>query len=366
MALKAFDGFDHYNSGGAFGGDLFARSGFIQYDPNFLGASSVSFVAGINGDGSAVTGNYLRATYAARNATAIIGQAIKFPANAPANNGWIFLLDSLGASLHTCQISILFNPGNNSISVYRGSGYVGFESGNGTLLLTTANNVMVPTQANYVEIQATIDPSAGAVAIYLNGSATPVVNITGANTRNSANSVFDQAVWFGLTNTMVLDDHYYCDTVVGPGSFPCNAPLGSVHCETLFAIGNDQAQWSPNPNTNANWQNVNEAAMDSDTTYNSSATPGQEDRFNYQSLPGVVSAVFGAQVTGAYRKDDAGTRTVKQALKSGVTEVYGANDNLASSAYGYFTDLFVLDPNTSASWTNAAINAVKAGYNLVA
>lgn len=116
--------------------------------------------------------------------------------------------------------------------------------------------------------------------------------------------------------------------------------------------------------TITNAGNVSEVAMDSDDTYNSSSTLNDEDLLVFGVLPGDINLVLGVQLTGAYRKDDAGTRVVKQALKSSTTEVYGADHYLSTETYVYFTDLFVLDPNTDTSWTTTGVNSLVAGYNV--
>jgi hypothetical protein len=76
-----------------------------------------------------------------------------------------------------------------------------------------------------------------------------------------------------------------------------------------------------------------------------------------------VATVFGVQTTGAYRKLDASAQTIIQSIKSGATSSNGATLSLSLS-YAYYTDLFVVDPNTSATWTPAAVDALIAGYKL--
>jgi hypothetical protein len=46
--------------------------------------------------------------------------------------------------------------------------------------------------------------------------------------------------------------------------------------------------------------------------------------------------------------------------------VYGSNWSLPDNDYGYFTDLFVLDPDLAGSWTLTPANAISAGYNVAA
>lgn len=338
MALKVFDGFDHYGTGT----DFLARSGFLQWQ-----GGNISFVTGRNGNGKAAQPgppfNGLTGVFSARNSAAGIGMAIDMAGGSTI----ISLVDSLAGA---AQVTVLFNEANFSIQVYRGVQ-------TGTLLFTSNNNVWSQEVWNYVEVWITVSSTVGTVLVKVNGET--LVNLTGQNTQNTANTTFDTLSYTGNT----IDDFYYADTTTGPGSFPCNAPLGDVRVFTAFPIGNSSVTWTPLANTN--WQEVSEVAMDGDTSYNFTTTAGDEDLLNFSALANTVNKILGVQVTGAYRKDDATMRTVKQALKSGATEQYGTTNSLPDTTYAYFTDLWTLDPNTSASWTLAGVNGIAAGYNLV-
>lgn len=372
MALKVFDGFDHYNSQT----DLLARSGFLQWQLYGIYNPSFGFQTGANGDGKALTINHdslrnnfglLVGVMGARLSNAFVGMRITATdvSSVPAGFGIIFW-DTLASGGPSPQCSVFFNPGNYCIQIYSGLYSGTFGGIASTLLATSANNVWAEG-TNFIEIWPVIGAS-GSVEVIVNGQT--LMNVTGIGTDPTGDAWWDAV---GITPeppvgqlaspTIALDDFYYCDTTTGSGTYPCNTPLGDVHVYTRFPIGNSSVQWTPLANTN--WQEVDETAMDGDTSYNYSSTAGQEDLLNFGALASTINHIIGVQVTGAYRKDDAATRIVKQALKSSTTEVYGSNYSLGVSSYQYFTDLFVLDPNTSASWTLTAVNNAAAGYNLV-
>lgn len=359
MALKCFDGFDNYNQQS----DINARSGsFFQYGIGTAfsqitrpGRLSYGGCLQVSGVFSADWGMSL----GSRNAFGVMGMAL-------------VVVDELAIRFNDSvangtQFTIRLQPSNGTVSIRQGGD-------NGTQIFLSSNNQFLqgtttPTGWFYLEVKTTIAASgAGSIVVRINNVV--VANLTGITTQQTANAWFDQ-LDFACPNAgftwFFLDDMYYCDSAVGSGSFACNDFLNDVRVASLKPVGTDQAQWSPNPNTNQNWQNVAEQAMDSDSTYNSSTTIGQEDRFNFESMPGVVSAIFGAQISIAARKDDASLRKIKSALKSGATEVFGTVNTLPDTNYSYFVDPpVVLDPNTGLSWTNAALNAVKAGYQMVA
>lgn len=335
MALKVWDGLDHY--GGI--ADMAARAGFLQYQ-----GLSGSFATGRNGNGKMLNGS----------GTAVLGQRV-------AHAGWgasitvgsndvTFVFDDSVANNN--QITVVFRAGNYCIEVWRGG--LG-----GTLLTRTANNKFAGGVANFVEVWLLIDPSVGTVDVHVNQVS--VVALTAQNTQATANAWWDRMGW----SLCGIDDIYFADSTTGSGTNPCNAPIGDPRVYTLFPNANAAVQFTPLANTN--WQEVSEVAMDGDTSYNSSTTAGQEDTFATPGVPATVGFIFGLQVTGAYRKDDAGLRKIRQALKSGATEVYGALTNLQDGAYAYLTDPFITDPNTAGlNWTRTAVNAANIGYNLAA
>ena len=384
MALKAVEGFDTYNNARA---DMLSRTGldFLQWQ--IYGANNqptLSFVPGFEGDGKAfqIAGvggppgpnsglptEWPVAVWGARNQTATIGVRLNNnPSGGTINNlpGCTFYFYDTIAN--TIQITVLFNPLNYAVEIYRGQFSV--------FLGASPNNFWDGNQPNYVEIQPFIAPgTGGSVHVRVNydaiSGAGADYNLTSVNTQASVNAWFDAtgfspAVMTGVAGTggvISLDDLYYCDTTVTAGLYPNNSFLGDIHAYTRFPNGNNAVQWTPL--TLTNWQMVDETAMDSDATYNSTITPGNEDTFNLPTLPGVVNNIIAIIIQGAYRKDDAGAHSVKQALVSNGVTYYGPPRSLQNTTYGYLSDIFELDPNTGANWTILHANGMAAGYNLV-
>lgn len=359
MALQVWDGFDHYNSTA----DFQARSGFLQWQLPGSNAPTLSFLTGRNGFGkclnitnAGINTNGVISVFGQRVASAFVGFGYKFGTATGAIGGIFRFVDSVAGAV---QCAVKFNENNFSISLWRGD-----PTGGGVLLATSANNVWTTQTWVFVEIWPVIDGATGSITVDING--VQVAQVTGANTKATGNTWWD-VMWQQATgsnlNSLQLDDLYYADTTAGAGTFPCSAPIGDCRVATLFANGNSAVQWTPSANTN--FQQVSESAMDSDTTYNSSVTPGDEDLLAFQDLDANVVTVYGVQLTGAYRKDDASARTVKQALKSASTEVYGVTVSLPDTNYAYFTDAFILDPDTGATWLRTGVNAATAGYSLV-
>lgn len=117
---------------------------------------------------------------------------------------------------------------------------------------------------------------------------------------------------------------------------------------------------TPVPNYGA----VNEAHSDNGLTYNYSSTVGAKDLFGTDGIVPTNAVVWGVQVSGSYSKDDAGARSMANVLKSGSTEVTGADLACSLAAYKYAHDIYTTDPNGGGDWTVSAVNAAKIGYKI--
>ncbi len=343
MALIAFEGFDFYDTTGT---DLTARG---------MGAIAwTSFTGSFGNPGRAGSGSYLSVVSASLlMAAAIASGFIGFAVQAFGTDvATINVVDNLAGAV---QLAFKLNQTLNRIDVYLG--------GAGAPFASTATNGIIVTAWNYLEIGVTIHPTAGAVTLRCNGQT--VLALSGINTRATVNSSFNGVNFASnFSTTLNIDDLYLADTTPGPGVFAFDNFAGDLRVVTLNTIGaGSSTQWTPL--ANANWQEVSEVHNTGDASYNASSTPGQTDLFHFAALAGTISSVLAVQITGSYRKDDAGTREITQQLLSGTTQIAGATYSVPGT-YVYLTDLFVLDPNTSTNWTVTSVNALQAGYTLTA
>lgn len=105
---------------------------------------------------------------------------------------------------------------------------------------------------------------------------------------------------------------------------------------------------------------TNETWPDDDTSYISDNTAGHISDYAHQalSLTGAILAVV--HVTRA-RKDDAGSRAIRQVcLSTGSPEDNGSDLSLGNT-YQYYLDVIQKDPHTSAAWAVAGYNAATFG-----
>lgn len=347
MALKATEGFDHYNAQA----DLLARSGFLQWTQiNWNGGFGTPGAQGTGGyvhvNQNPAGSGYLQASLASNLGTIFLGHRLYLDSGA---NFTLVLQDLAGGKV---QIQVVFTGINASVTI---------QDGNNNTLATSASNVFSIATWFYMETGLTVDPTSGSVDVHVNG--TSVVSYTG-NTKTSTNAWVNGFKLLGGGATGVaarIDDLYLNDNTTGPGTYPCNSFLGDVRVFTRFPTANAAVAWTPL--ANSNFQEVNETAMDSDTSYNTSSTAGQADLFDLTSIPTDLTAIIAVNVVGAYKVDQPGPRTLSQEIDSQGTIVTGASKSL-NAFYVYYQDIFATDPATGVSWTYSNANALTAGYVL--
>lgn len=259
-----------------------------------------------------------------------------------------------GAALYFDDVN-----GNNQVSVKVSGVGVVTVLRNGTVLGSSAANV-APTNAWFYLEAGVVIGTSGSVNVRVNNVS--VLQLTNINTQNTAGGV---AMWaFGCTdsNSSVLGMHFYMCDNTGPA--PWNNFLGDVRVQTLLPVSNDAVAFAPN-SLAANWQNVSVIPPVPGTDYNSDANVGDQDTFNCSPMSSTLTTVYGVNVKVLALKSDAGARQLEVVLKSGSTTVNGPSVALGTSAIQYHT-MYQTDPNTSAQWTQSAVDAAKPGYKVSA
>lgn len=347
MAIVGYDGFDNYGVAA----DVTSRVG------NLTWTGAMSLVAGPNGLGQAIqtTIGAPGITAAFANQTTVIFGARMKIITGIGGAIEISIQNTFGGATTNLGFFIL-NPTAGTISYTTGNP----GGGPATVVWDSGGAVFTPGVWQFYEFYVQISNTTGLLKVAVDGA----VLVSGSFQTTQYALTYSNSInieQLSLT-TAQIDDFYLCNTTVSPGPYPANDFMGDLRVITLYPISNDAVQWTPLAGTN--WQEVSEVHFDGDVTYNSTITPGQEDTFNMGLLPTTIDAIVAVQIKGGYRKDGGGNHHIKQALKSGATEVYGATWAL-NTVYSFFADIWIADPNTSSTWTASAVNVIKAGYNLV-
>lgn len=237
----------------------------------------------------------------------------------------------------------------------------------GVTSMQVSTKSLTPGIWYYLEVKWFIDNTTGTVEIFVNGKKGGWIDFTG-DTQNVAGTADVDAI--RLTGQASFagdiydyDDFYVLDLL---GSAPGNDRLGDSIVETLNPSGaGAEAQWSPS--AGSNFENVDEATPDGDTTFNSSSVVADDDRFAMDNLVNTPSTVFAAQVNGMFRLEDAGARTLKLKVEDTVTEGLGADfaPTFDANYLGEF-EVFEDHPTDANPWITAEINGMEAGYRIEA
>lgn len=229
----------------------------------------------------------------------------------------------------------------------------------GTTLLGTSSSGLSAGSFYYIEFKFAIHDSTGTVDLKLNG--TSVLSLTGQDTRNGGTGVWNVvALELGVNLGYDAD---YDDLVVWDTSGSVNNDfLGPIRIKAIYPDGAGNTT-NFTPSAGSNFQNVDEASTDGDTTYNSEGTPGEFDLYTYGAV-GVAGTVRFVQVNPMVRSDGAGSETVRPKIRIGSTNYDGTTVGVSTS-YLDKLEVFNVSPATSTAWTVAEIDGAEFGEELV-
>jgi len=328
MALRFLDGFDHYTS--------------LAQKYEIAGTGEIGSTGGRTGNGYFGASEF-RKTLAA-NTQWIVGCAFRIPSPLVINNAIIRLYEQMPGGP---QITVTFDT-DYRFRVRRG--------GDGGTIIGASTNSFVLNAWYYIEFKVTIHSTAGSFELRVNG--TTETSASSVNTRGGSQDATDRVGFSGGGTVKHFDDIYICD---GDGSTH-NDFLGDCKILTLFPNGaGNYTQWTPS--TGSNWQNVDDNPPNGDTDYNSTSTATNKDTYALSDIT-LTGNVKGIQVLAMMRKDDAGSRSSRLLIRTASTDYSGPTVG-HSDNYVYLRNVWQNNPNTSAAWTVAQVNALEAGVELV-
>lgn len=247
----------------------------------------------------------------------------------------------------TSQIG-LFTDGTNQLIVKRG-----------TITIGSTGYILASNTWHYIEFKAKIAHTGGTWEVHVNG--VEIASGSGVQTSQSGSSyatnVYISIFRFGVS-THILDDIYVFDDT---GSF-CNDFVGDVHVN--FALPDSVGyitQWVGVPGAGDNYEDVNEASPDDDTSFVVTSGVGYIDSYGFANLVATSGSVYGVQVNAWARKDDIGDRQINATVRPTSTTYSGGAGLAVGSTYEYKTFQFGFNPETSDYWTIAQINAAEFG-----
>ncbi len=336
MALLWVDGFESY---GTSNGSAPSPTGIVGRQYTVGNESSMDIEEGRLGSGHSLeigtTSSYIQTPTLTTNATIIIGFALK------RGGGTDIMFLRNGAS-EGMGLSYL---GGGKIGVYRSS----------TLL------EVVDFQFNFntwywIEFKVLCNDTTGTYELRV--GETVVASDTGVDTKTGSNDYHD-SVRLGGSIINTFDDFYVCD---GAGAVN-NDFLGNVQVTTLFPSG---AGFTTNftPSAGANYTCVDEQLINEDTDYVESSTAAHKDTYAYDNVGAGLSNIKGLQIDTLCRETDVTSYSLKTPIRSNATDYDDSAQAIGTTDYVFKRRIAELDPNTSAAWLEAAVNAAEFGIKV--
>jgi hypothetical protein len=115
----------------------------------------------------------------------------------------------------------------------------------------------------------------------------------------------------------------------------------------------------------ANYYEVNQQPPPGSSSYVFDTTVNHEDLYNFAPLSATPAVIYAVAVKAYTQRSDSGAKTVSMRMKSSTTDSGGsATGQTPATTYGWLTSLFPTDPNTSAAWLAANLNAATSGLKI--
>jgi hypothetical protein len=247
--------------------------------------------------------------------------------------------------------------GNNQISLVRAtdgkiSAYRGLAPGGvpGGTLLGTSSNVLSQATWYYIEIVVTVDNTVGSVEVYVDGSKSGWIDLSGIDTQSTANA-YANAFGFGSSSngTSQYFDDVYCKsdgTRFGPGA-----------CRSYLPDANGAVrQWTPSTGAN-DYAVVDEIPPNGDTDYLESTAAADVVTLGFPAI-GTTNAIKAVQVLTYGKTTTSGT--IRAVSRISGTNYFGTSRALGSS-YAYLANIWQNSPATSSPWTDSEIDGAEFG-----
>jgi hypothetical protein len=333
MALFFMDGFD--------ASDWLLGKWIVSQSYPFLN-SSTRYNSGL------CLGTNVQAQMVRKDFTAVSKLVVGFAFKATAFSDNNYICYASGDNGSVAHIG-LYTRLNGSLAIVRG--------GTNTVVAASAAGVLALNTWHYLELSMTVSDTVGVATARVDG--VQVCTFTGDTKNAGTNATLDRIDFNGCPSTTYIDDIYLLD---GTGPAPWNDFLGDVRVQLIKPNGaGSQTDLTPVGVAN-NWDNVNELPFSS-ADYNASATVGARDLYAMEDISTLTTTVYGVQVTAAAHKNDSLARAAKTLVKSGGTVVASTARGLALTP-SIATSIFQANPNTSAQWTPAEVNAMETGIEV--
>lgn len=321
-------------------------------------APAFGYGKALKSDGNANSSDYYRNARGRHTTGMVWGQRIYIPTSTTGANYRWSCVDSATTGAYQ-QWEVAFDSFG---CIY----FYTFNNNASTLVAKTSAYTFFPGRWFYCEVKWTPGYVTGSFELRVN--TVPVLSLPSVRTANGTLILPATQPGFDLlqhsisrtsggSNNWSMDDMYLL-TQTGPQN---NDYLGNVRAKYMAPVANSTPlDWTIGGSAPAatNWQSVLNLALN-DTKFVYASTVGFQDL--YQIDPNLnTPQVFGVEVGGSYRQDDATQRWAKNTIESGGVGATGVAHALNQS-YTFYHDIYELNPNTGVAFTGAEVNALLVG-----
>lgn len=349
MSLKGWDGMDTYTSfsGGNhnFGSDWLGSFTGVR---NTIVTNGGRFGGGCITLGGSGNGEYFYGELAAATAFKMGGSAKCSIGNDTSNayNNFMAVWEDAPSTTSRSHLAIGINSSNQCV-LYR----------SGTTLATSTAITGLLNNYHHFEFVGTIADSGGTAQLYVDG--VKVIDFTG-DTKNAGSGVINHCMWGSNNSNNNAENNRWDDVAWGDDA----TPFGEWRIDTLPPTADTASADFTTSAGSSHFALVDELPSNGDTDYVKDQVTGHKDLYTMGDLPTSSATIGGVKPVIVARKDDVGTINLKTKLKSGSTTADGSSTALQQTNYTIVAAYYLIDPDTSAAWTDSGVNGISVGQEI--
>lgn len=347
MALLFMDSFDHY-----------ATADITEKWTSISGASyaAISTSYGRNGTQGLRVGltstTLIGGTFFGGASTVIFGGAIRLVVGTPGTFSCMFGFGTATSIQVACMVMA-----DATLGFYRATASHDIDTTSDWTQLGVTSVALQTNVWTYVEVKLVCNDTTGAITVRFNG--TQVLALTGIDTSWNSTALTRFAMagsGGGSAMRWDVDDLVLMDT---NGSYN-NDFLGDVTITAIYPSGAGATTgWTPS--AGSNYDCCNEAQVNDDTDYVSTAVLTTKDTYAFTDAPAGAD-IRAVQLCIAARKGTEGPGQLTPVVRSSSTDYDQTAQGIGSTSYSYLRTVVETDPATAAAWSESGFNAAEFGF----
>ncbi len=278
--------------------------------------------------------------------------------------GFAYRFTGVSTTSLTAELILFYSPAGKQIALH--VDLVGRMSlVQGTTVLAYAKKAIIQDRWHYIEVKWNCVNSIGADTFIVRLDGEEMINLPATTdcqyqASSGVTRIYIQGVNHAIFNW--FDDLYLLDLT---GAAPNNDFLGDIQITALNPNGNGATNdfTGSDADSTDNYLHVDEAVPDWDTSYVESSTVSHVDLYTYEDLSGTPT-IYAVQAVAVVKKDDASAKTSKLLTRVNGTNYEGSAFAPTNGAYGYFTEIWALNPDDSATWVKADVDGAEFGIKV--